>query len=135
MDLNSLKPALADEGAVLELVHPNSEEAIPGMTITLMGHDSAAYRKITLKKQQALLSRLSKGKKAIDYKAEQIDPDTVDELVALTVGWTGFEMKDADGILYPLEATPDNCRTVYTEWKWIREQAQEFVSNRAHFFR
>lgn len=130
MDLNKLKPALADEGAVLELLHPDTEEVIPGMTITLMGHDSATYRKITLKKQQAALSRLSKGKKAIDYKAEQIETDTVDELIALTVGWTGFELDGA-----PLEATPDNCRTVYTEWKWIREQAQDFVSNRAHFFR
>lgn len=130
MDLNKLKPALADEGAVLELLHPDSEEVIPGMTITLLGHDSAVYRKITLKKQQAALSRLSKGKKAVDYKAEQIETDTVDELALLTVSWSGFELNGE-----ALEPTPENCRTVYTEWKWIREQAQDFVSNRANFFR
>jgi hypothetical protein len=24
---------------------------------------------------------------------------------------------------------------VYTEWTWIKDQAQEFVNNRANFFR
>lgn len=130
MDLNKLKPAKAEEGAVLELVHPDTEEVIPGMTIRLLGYDSSVYRKIALKKQQAALNRISKGKKAMDLKAEQIEEDTIEELVALTVEWTGFEMEGE-----ALPCNPENKRMVYSDWRWIKEQAQEFVANRANFFR
>lgn len=130
MDLNSLKPVKADKGATLEIIHPETEEAIPGMTITLLGQDSAVYRKIQLAKQQAILNRMSKGKKMVDLDAEKLAEDTIDDLVKLTVKWSGFEMGGED-----LPATPENVRMVYAEWPWIREQAQEFVANRANFFR
>ncbi len=130
MDLNKLKPVKADEGSVLELRHPESEEPIAGMTITLLGQDSAIYRKISIAKQQAVLSRMSKGKKALDLDAEKLAEDSIDELVKLTVDWSGFKLDGKD-----LECNPKNARTVYSEWPWIKEQAQEFVANRANFFR
>lgn len=130
MDLNSLKPVKADKGATLTIVHPETEEPIEGMTITLLGQDSAVYRKIQLAKQQAILNRMAKGKKMVDLDAEKLAEDTIDDLVKLTVKWTGFEMNGED-----LPCTPENCRMVYSDWPWIREQAQEFVANRANFFR
>lgn len=130
MDLNNLKPVLADDGAVLEIKHPVTEEVIDGMTIRLRGQDSNAYRKIKHKKQNAILARVSKGKKAAELEAEKLEADTIDELVALTINWSGFKL---DG--ETLEATPENYRKVYTEWEWLRDQAAEFVANRANFFR
>lgn len=130
MDLNSLKPVKADKGATMEVVHPETEEVIPGMTITLLGQDSAVYRKMQLAKQQVILNRMAKGKKVADLDAEKLAEDTIDDLVKLTVKWSGFQLEGKD-----LEATPDNFRMVYTDWPWIREQAQEFVANRANFFR
>lgn len=129
-DLNSLKPVKADDGATLQIVHPESEEVIDGMTITLLGQDSKVYRKIQLAKQQAALNRIAKGKKAIDLDAEKLAEDSIDDLVQLTTGWTGFVL---DG--NPLECTPENIRTVYGEWAWIKEQVQEFVADRSNFFR
>ena len=130
MDLNSLKPVMADDGAVLNIVHPESEEVIAGMTITLLGQDSKVYRKIQLAKQQTALNRISKGKKAVDFDAEKLAEDSIDDLVKLTVSWTGFTL-DGD----KLDCTPDNVRTVYGEWVWIKEQVAEFVAERANFFR
>lgn len=129
-DLNSLKPVKADDGATLEVVHPESEEIIPGMTITLLGQDSKVYRKIQLAKQQAALNRIAKGKKAVDLDAEKLAEDSIDDLVKLTTGWAGFMLDGA-----ALECTPENVRKVYTEWAWIREQVQEFVADRSNFFR
>lgn len=129
-DLNSLKPVKADDGATLQIVHPESEEVIDGMTITLLGQDSKVYRKIQLAKQQAALNRIAKGKKAIDLDAEKLAEDSIDDLVQLTTDWTGFVL---DG--NPLECTPENIRTVYGEWAWIKEQVQEFVADRSNFFR
>lgn len=130
MDLNSLKPVKADKGATLEVLHPETEEPIEGMTITLLGQDSAVYRKLQLTKQQAILNRMAKGKKAAELDAEKLADESIDDLVKLTVKWTGFEVNGE-----ALAATPENFRTVYTEWPWIREQAAEFVANRANFFR
>jgi hypothetical protein len=130
MDLNNLKPVMADDGAVLNIVHPESEEVIEGMTITLLGQDSKVYRKIQLAKQQTALNRISKGKKAVDFDAEKLAEDSIDDLVKLTIAWTGFTL---DG--NKLDCTPDNVRKVYGEWTWIKEQVAEFVAERANFFR
>ena len=130
MDLNSLKPLMADDGAVLNIVHPESEEVIKGMTITLLGQDSKVYRKLQMGKQQAALNRMAKGKKALDLDAEKLSEDSIDDLVKLTTEWSGFML---DG--KKLDCTPANVRTVYAEWAWIKEQVQEFVGNRANFFR
>jgi hypothetical protein len=130
MDLNSLKPVMADDGAVLNIVHPESEEVIEGMTITLLGQDSKVYRKIQLAKQQTALNRISKGKKAVDFDAEKLAEDSIDDLVKLTVDWTGFTLDGSK-----LDCTPDNVRKVYGEWAWIKEQVAEFVAERANFFR
>jgi hypothetical protein len=129
-DLNLLKPVKADDGAVLQIAHPESEEIIEGMTITLLGQDSKVYRKIQLAKQQAALNRISKGKKAVDFDAEKLAEDSIDDLVKLTVAWEGFML---DGV--KLDCTPENVRTVYNEWSWIKEQVAEFVADRANFFR
>lgn len=130
MDLNSLKAVKADKGATLEIMHPETEEPIEGMTITLLGQDSAVYRKMQITKQQAILNRMAKGKKVADLDAEKLAEDNIEDLVKLTVKWTGFEINGE-----ALAATPENFRMVYTEWPWIKEQAQEFVGNRANFFR
>jgi len=129
-DLNSLKPVMADDGAVLKIVHPETEEVIEGMTITLLGQDSKVYRKLQMSKQQAALNRISKGKKAVDFDAEKLAEDSIDDLVKLTTAWSGFTLNGKD-----LECTPENVRTVYADWSWIKEQVQEFVGNRANFFR
>jgi len=129
-DLNSLKPVMADDGAVLKIVHPETEEVIEGMTITLLGQDSKVYRKLQMSKQQAALNRISKGKKAVDFDAEKLAEDSIDDLVKLTTAWSGFTLDGKD-----LECTLENVRTVYADWSWIKEQVQEFVGNRANFFR
>lgn len=129
-DLNSLKPVMADDGAVLNIVHPETEELIEGMSITLLGQDSKVYRKLQMGKQQAALNRMAKGKKAIDLDAEKLSEDSIDDLVKVTTAWTGFALDGKD-----LEFTPENIRMVYTDWAWIKEQVQEFVGNRANFFR
>lgn len=130
MDLNDLKPVRADEGAILQIVHPETEEPIAGMSIVLLGHDSAVYRKMQLAKQQSILNRMSKGKKAAELDAERLNADLIDELTKLTIGWSGFKLDGKE-----LDPTPENVKTVYSEWAWIKDQAQEFVSNRANFFR
>lgn len=130
MDLNNLKPVLANEGAVMQVIDPDTEEPIEGMTITLLGQDSDLYEKLSLKRSQAALNRMSKGKKVVDMDAEKLQDAILEDTVALTVDWTGFELNGKE-----LKPTPDNIRKVYKGWKFIKEQAQEFVAERSNFFR
>lgn len=130
MDLSQLKTVKSDEGATLQILHPSTMEPIEGMTITLLGQDSQVYRKLSLGKQQAALNRMNKGKKAADLDAEKLSEDSINDLVKLTVSWTGFER---DG--KPVEFTDVNVKNIYHEFPFIREQAQEFIADRANFFR
>lgn len=129
MDLNNLKPTRAEEGAVMEVVDPNTEEVIDGMTITLLGQDSSVFKNLKRRKQNAMLSRMAKGKKAAILDADTLEKDAIEEIVALTVGWEGFEL---DGKKLPFNK--ENARMVYEGWDWLLQQAQEFVSNRSNFF-
>ena len=129
MDLNNLKPVLADEGAVMEVLHPDTEEVIEGMTVTLLGQDSSVFKNLKRRKQNAMLTRMSKGKKAVSMDADTLERDALDEVVALTVDWKGFEL---DG--KKLSFNEENARMVYSEHEWLMQQAQEFVANRSNFF-
>lgn len=130
MDLSKLKTSKSEQGAVLQILHPSTEEPIKGMTITLLGQDSSVYRKIQLGKQQAALNRMAKGKKVADLNAEKLAEDTLDDLVSLTIDWTGFEL---DG--KKLECTPENVLNVYSDvgLSWLKEQVNEFIGDRANF--
>lgn len=129
MDLNNLKPTRAEEGAVMEVLHPDTEEVIEGMTITLLGQDSSVFKNLKRRKQNAMLTRMSKGKKAVSMDADTLERDALDEVVALTVDWKGFEL---DG--KKLSFNEENARMVYSEHEWLMQQAQEFVANRSNFF-
>jgi len=129
MDLSSLKPVKANDGATLQILHPDSQDPIEGMTVTLLGQDSDVYRKIQLGKQQAALNRIAKGKRAVDMKAEKLREDSIAEMVKLTVDWTGFELEGET-----LDCTPENVAMVYEGWEWLFEQVTEFVADRANFF-
>ena len=132
MNLSDLATTRADEGAVLELRHPATDEVIEGMTITLLGKDSATYRKIELRRTQAVLHRVNKGKKAAELDAEKLQDDTLDDLVALTKGWSGFEEGGKEITFSPAEA-----KKIYANpgLRFIREQAEAFINDRANFFR
>ncbi|AGN30433.1 hypothetical protein SXAG_00152 [Synechococcus phage S-CBS4] len=129
MDLNNLKPTRAEEGAVMEVLHPDTEEVIEGMTVTLLGQDSSVFKNLKRRKQNAMLTRMSKGKKAVSMDADTLERDALDEVVALTVDWKGFEL---DGKKLPFN--DENARMVYSEYEWLMQQAQEFVANRSNFF-
>lgn len=128
MDLLTLKADKAETGAVLQLKHPASEEPIEGVTITLLGQDSKKYRAIQRRRSQATLDRVAKGKKARNWDAEEIERNALDDLVEMTVSWTGVNLGGEE-----LPCNVANARRVYTELPWVREQAQEFVADRGNF--
>lgn len=133
MDLTKLTTDLSDTGAVLELRHPDSADIIEGMTMTMLGVDSEVYAKRAHEKTVANISRAQKkGRRALDPEdlARQNEEATIEDLVALTKGWTGFE---EDGV--ELDCSPENVRRILKTrgLSWIRKQAEDFVNDIGNF--
>ncbi len=123
MDLASLEPA--SEGVEMQVRHPATNAPIDGMAITVLGLDSA--RAVQMQRA-ATNRRLKQGINKMKWSAEEIDEDGIQMLSALTTSWRGIEL---DG--KPLECNRQNATTLYTRFRWLREQVDEFVGERANF--
>lgn len=105
-------------------------------TLTLMGADSTLSRRIGLaqraKAQNRAFQKAMSKKGSADVTADDVaqqDNEDVEELVASTTAWSGFEDEhDA-----PLPCAPEHVQALYTNDPSIRAQAQRFVNNRADF--
>lgn len=131
LDLNTLDlTAEADKGRTLHVKHPVTglllvdADGAP-VTVTAMGAmDGTVYLDRSRERRDRLKAEDLKTRTSAQYDAE-----AVDDLVSLTLGWSGIAM---DGKELPF--THANARMVYTRFRWLREQVEEFVGSRAVFF-
>lgn len=128
MDLNNLMAEVG--GTVMALRHPATDEVITDkdgkeMSITLVGTDSDQYRK-EVKRRFAELQR-KKGKREQVLDLEEAEAKAVELLVCCTV--------DCHLVLDGKKVKPVEIGAIYSEPKlrWIREQAEAFVADRANF--
>ncbi len=125
MDLMQLQTqAPAEEGAILEILHPVTFAPL-GVKLVLLGADSETYRSAQNKLVNARVQ--NRGARA-RLTAEDIEAQALNLLVAATKGWEGVEWDGA-----PLAFSSDNVRMVYTALPWLRDQAQDFIMDRANF--
>lgn len=125
-DLNEFAQQSLDS-AILTLTHPATGEAM-NIKITLASPDSEAYRKVSMRVQNAQLKYAlqNRGKTT----AERLAANGLDVLVGATLDWEGIA---ENGV--PLPCTLENVRRVYTDFPFIREQVEEFLGDRQNFFR
>lgn len=124
---------VADEAGKLILLHPSTNAPIRDKNdveahILLLGIDSAEGQK---QRREATTRALQRRNKALT--ADELEAQAVDQLVALTKGW---HLVSPDGEVIDFPFTPANARQLYGNRKfaWIREQADQFVVDRAGFF-
>jgi hypothetical protein len=132
LDLSSLDTTkAAEDGAVLEIRHPTSGAVLSNgdgraVTLTLAGMDSQRARKA---ERQATNRRLRMGgRRAISVTADELDNDSLDLLAACTLAWSGFAVDGSE-----LECNAENARRLYRQFPWLREQAQQYIDDRANF--
>lgn len=111
-------------------------------TLTLMSPESPAAKarqhRRTAAARNRLEARLHAGSAKGDATPAEMTPEDIaaeeladlEDLVALTVGWHGFE--DDDG--QPVPFSPENVRALYLACPPIREQALSFALDRRNFF-
>lgn len=121
----------ANQGQVMEVLHPATNQPLLDdednpVTITLAGIDSDVFRKA----QRAATNRRLAMKGRTKITADELETDALETLVACTLGWSGIGMNGE-----ALECNHANIRKVYTEFRWLREQVDEFVGDRAAFMK
>lgn len=129
MDLSELDlTAKADAGAEMRLNHPVTEEPLltddgKPITIKVLGQDSREFRAAA-----AELAERMQNRKRLSVAAAEAQ--SVELLARCVKGWTGIVWEGK-----ALPCTPDNVRMVLRERKWVRDQIDAFVTDRAAFFR
>lgn len=133
VDLASLDTSEASEkGAKLELRHPNTGEVLRHddgrpFTITLVGRDSNRFMSLARAQSDRRLQQALRSRQPVMTAA--VEKDDTELLVNATLEWDIiFDGK-------PAENNPKAYRDVYSNpgYRWLREQVDEFVGNRANF--
>lgn len=125
----------SNDGAIMQVRHPSTgsplviPESGDPVTITLTGVDSSRYQKIVNEQINRRLKNASTTRNT-QATAEDLMRENIDVLVACTVAWTGISSRGAN-----LECTPDNARVVYARLGWLRQQAKDFIEDRANFLK
>lgn len=122
-----------EQTSVLTVLDPVTDQPIDGgkCTITIAGPDSAEFARIEQDIARRRINKLNTMRKPKAF----IDPEEsfnnrMDLLVSCTLAWTGVSITE-DGA--ELAFSKENARKVYAEFKWLADQVDNFIGDRANF--
>ena len=95
------------------------------MAIDLIGADAPAYEDALYRVHTS--NAEWKGMGGVFDRAGR-DADVAKLLAVATTGWRGIAVDGA-----PLECTNENAASIYLRFRWLRDQVDAFISNRANF--
>lgn len=129
-DFDSLDTVTAaNQGVDVEILHPVTEEPT-GLIITVCGEDSDRYADETKKQQKKKLhDAMIKGKRSGKFDLDVKEEDTINLLVAVTLGWktkTGSPVA-LGGREMPF--SPENVAEVYRKYPVVKRQVDKAVHN------
>ena len=126
MDLKQFDvAATAEKGVYLVLEHPVTGEELDAK-IKLIGRDSSRFRN---KMRDIAQKAAAAGKKRKTVDLEKADREGAELLAACTLGWVGIEEEGK-----PVPFSEAEAVRLYTDYRWIREQVDAFIADRANFF-
>lgn len=96
--------------------------------IELYSSDSAVARHHNFAVTRRRLNTGARGQR-IKISPEELEAEAIDLLAALTTNWSLINM---DGTPLKEPFSPESARELYKE-AWLREQVDDFVSDRANF--
>lgn len=122
----------ANNGATLEVLHPISGELLTDnnnkpVTVTLLGSDSTQMREaMSARAKKQINSKKPNQITTID-DAEQASAEL---LASVVVSWSGIEENGK-----AVECNNQNVVAILKRYSWLRLQIDQFVSDRANFFK
>lgn len=126
MDLTPLK--VSDDAVEMEIFHPVTGEKMD-ITILVIGDDNAEYKQNARMVYKAALKKAPKGN--LEKLNSDLDEEFVFSLKAAHIkGWKNIQQNEK-----PLKFSKENAVYLIQEYPWIRDQIDEFVSERANFIK
>lgn len=120
MDLLQLLPV---DCVDVKLKHPVSGDELDAK-IKVYGKDSSVFQNAIKQRAKAQITRKSK-----DIDLESNEKDSIELLADCTKDWQGISEGGKQ-----IECTRQNAIDIYTKYKWIREQIDIAIGDRANFF-
>lgn len=137
MDLNKFNViSAANEGAELQLLHFSDSTPLP-IFITLYGRDSEAYRATQREHNRKRVAKMQRNQRAAYIALAEVEAEAREIVAACTAAWRDASEDGSpnaltfDGVAYP--CNKENAVKVYTDYPWIYEQVDAFLSDRANF--
>lgn len=129
MDFANLDTAdLANEGAVMPVHGPDGQPVLQDdgspVTLTLLGDDSD----VLVRFDRITTNEHLRGSKAIT--AELAEAKQINRLARACVGWSGVVLEGE-----ALKHSEDNAKALFKRFRWLRQQAAMFISERANFLK
>lgn len=127
LDLTAFKKSFLDS-ATVSIVNPVTGDKL-GIEIELASPDSSKYRAKSLEVMNKQLERNLKAKNKT-ATVEQLENNGNEVLAGATISWSGLGENGKE-----LPCTYENALHVYSEYKFIKEQVDEFLGDRKNFFK
>jgi hypothetical protein len=112
----------SDEGAVMRVRHPVTNEPLDDAWIRLAGPDS----KIANSRRAEIRRKLRRQRNNV-LDLNMLDEEAMATRVAVTLEWGGIELDKV------LPCNPENAQLVYERFPWLADQVDEFQGDRANF--
>lgn len=122
MDLATLDTT-AVESVPMRLKHPGTGQVLDTV-LHVVGVDSDRYRE----KARQISNRRINSKQKRMLTIEEVEADNDSLLVSCIVGWDNVTI-DGEKVEFSLES----AKKLIQRFRWIREQIDEFVGDRANF--
>lgn len=130
MDLSTLDTT-GNAGVAMPVLHPATRTPLLAadgspITISLVSTDSKPYRDAL---RETTNKQLRENRRAV-LTAEQIEDKALSLLAACVTGWSNIEL---EGAVLPFSAA--NVKRLFACVPWLKEQCDEFVTERANFLK
>lgn len=131
MDLSHLDTSLAESGVFMQFNHPVTGDPLidpdnkEPVGVVLMGADSAAYREA---ENAIIAARTADAGKAEKFNRDRLLSELLDRLVACTIEFRNVTLRGK-----PVDKKETAHRLAYVQLPWAREQAVQFIEDRANF--
>ena len=122
-DLDKIE--LTEEGVEMVVLHPGTFEPLKDekgqvATIRLAGMDSTTYRKAA----NVISNRRTKGNRLTKMTVERLEADGLELICKCTLSWANLVIGGK---------VPKTPEEIYEGRKWLKEQADQFIHERANY--
>lgn len=124
MDISQFDTSTLAESGVEYVVLNPMDDRQTDITMTLAGTDSSFYRNAI-----SAQARKSSDRKREKIDLEEAEQNTCEILAACTLGWSGLLEGGKE-----LKYSKQNAIDLYKKHKWLRQQVDRFIGDRANFF-